>query len=460
MPKAAKILTARAVSELRWREISADKKGNPIPDRHPVGGAVGLYLGVTKELGRSWFYRYSSIEGNGKRIAMGLGPYTYNSVKGSEALTLKQAREKAQHWAGVRAKGLDPKTERDKDKRKAAAAVAKTIAFKDYAEKNFLPLKLKDYKNPDSYNRITQLLRDWINPVIGHIAISDLERQHGIAVMKQQVGKAMFIDAYKDAPERCRSYMAQIMLQAKAEGLIETNPFVWKDDMELAFTTFGKKKKKKTNTPRPALNFRKLPKFVKSLLALEEHRNSRPDVQCMLFGILTQARSEEARFVTWEEIDLKGKVWHVPGGKYKSENDWAMPLCSEAMKIIKAQPSARHKEGRIFSTLKGGEIPDSYLSGMGRVLGYTEDKHPDSRPDDILEPRSVVFNGFRRTFRTWCQSEEFNNEAAELAMKHLDTAKLKQVYIDDPDGWALFKRRKQIANAYEKWAIKGEDDAE
>ena len=140
MPKAAKILTARAVSELRWREISADKKGNPIPDRHPVGGAVGLYLGVTKELGRSWFYRYSSIEGNGKRIAMGLGPYTYNSVKGSEALTLKQAREKAQHWAGVRAKGLDPKTERDKDKRKAAAAVAKTIAFKEYAEKNFLPL--------------------------------------------------------------------------------------------------------------------------------------------------------------------------------------------------------------------------------------------------------------------------------------------------------------------------------
>lgn len=456
MPKTAKILTARAVSELRWRENSVSKNGSPIPDRFPVGGATGLYLEVTKELGRSWFYRYSSIEGNGRRIAMGLGPYTYNSDKGSEALTLKQAREKAQHWAGVRAEGLDPKSERDKDKRKAAAAVARTITFKDYAEKNFLPLKLTDYKNPDSYRRINSLLRDWINPVIGHIAISDLERHHGVAVLKQKVNGVMFIDAHKDSPERCRIYMSQIMHHAKAEGLIEKNPFVWKDDMELAFTTLGKKKrKKKKNTPRPALNFKKLPSFVQDLLALEEHKNSRPDVQCILFGILTQARSNEARFVTWEEIDLKEKVWHVPGGKYKSENNWAIPLCNKAMKIINAQPSAKHKEGRIFSTLKGGEIHDKILSSMGQFLGYKEDKHPDSRPDKIIEPRWIVFNGFRRTFRTWCQSKEFNNEAAELAMKHLDTAKLKQVYIDDPDGWAMFDRRKQINNAYEKWVMKG-----
>ena len=121
MPRAAKILSARAVSELRWRKTSVDKQGNPIPTQYPVGGAVGLYLLVTKDLGRSWFYRYTSIEGNGKRNKMGLGSYTYKSVKNSEALTLQQAREKAQHWAGVRAKGLDPITERDKE---LAAALA------------------------------------------------------------------------------------------------------------------------------------------------------------------------------------------------------------------------------------------------------------------------------------------------------------------------------------------------
>jgi hypothetical protein len=51
---------------------------------------------------------------------------------------------------------------------------------------------------------------------------------------------------------------------------------------------------------------------------------------------------------------------------------------------------------------------------------------------------------------------EFNNEAAELQMKHLNTSALKQVYIDDPDGWALFDARKRILNAYEELALQGD----
>ena len=451
MPRAAKILSARAVSELRWKKTSVDKQGNPIPTPYPVGGAVGLYLTVTKDLGRSWYYRYSSIEGNRKRNKMGLGSYTYKKVKDSEALTLQQAREKAQHWAGVRAKGLDPLTERNKEQLKAAAAVAKSITFKAYAENDFLPMKRQEYKNPDSYRRVKQILDEWVFPVIGHIAIADVERVHAIAVLKQKVGEKRLIDAFVDLPDRCHIYMSQVLRKAKADGLIDQIPFVWKDDLEFAFTTLKKQKKK--SWPRPALNYRKLPKFVNQMMALDKPKGARPDVQCMMFGILTQARSNEARLVTWEEIDLTENVWHVPASKYKSDNDWAIPLCSEAIKIIKAQPSARLKEGRIFSRLDGGPIHDKNLSGMGRILGYKEEKHPDK----VSPPRWVVFNGFRRTFRTWAQAKEFNNEASELAMKHLDTAKLKQVYIDDPDGRAMFDRRKMINDHYQKFAIKGQD---
>ena len=451
MPRTAKILSARAVSELRWRETCVDKQGNPIPDLYPVGGATGLYLQVTKDLGRSWKYRYTCITGDNKRIPMGLGSYTYKSVKSSEALTLQQAREMAQHWAGVRAKGLDPLTERNKEQLKAAAAVAKSITFKAYAENDFLPKKRQEYKNPDSYRRVKQILDEWVFPVIGHIAIADVERVHAIEVLKQKVDGKRLIDAFVDLPDRCHIYTSQVLRKAKADGLIDQIPFVWKDDLEVAFTTLEKQKKK--SWPRPALNYRKLPMFVNQMMALDKPKGARPDVQCMMFGILTQARSNEARLVTWEEIDLTENVWHVPASKYKSDNDWAIPLCSEAIKIIKAQPSARHKEGRIFSRLDGGPIHDKNLSGMGRILGYKEEKHPDK----VSPPRWVVFNGFRRTFRTWAQAKEFNNEASELAMKNLDTAKLKQVYIDDSDGRAMFDRRKMINDHYEKFAIKGQD---
>ena len=51
MPRVAKELSARAVSQLGWSAKSIDKQGNPIPTWHPVGGATGLYLQCTKMAG-------------------------------------------------------------------------------------------------------------------------------------------------------------------------------------------------------------------------------------------------------------------------------------------------------------------------------------------------------------------------------------------------------------------------
>ena len=117
----------------------------------------------------------------------------------------------------------------------------------------------------------------------------------------------------------------------------------------------------------------------------------------------------------------------MPAGKYKSEKAWVMPLTREAIKILRAQPSAKYQEGRVFSTLDGGKIGDKKLSSMPKALGF-----------------DAVFNGFRRTLRTWCQKKKFNNEAEELAIKHMDTSRLKQVYIDDLGGKAMLEERRGI----------------
>jgi integrase len=431
--KSRSISSAKAVQE-------AKHSGGKWDDRIQVKGVTGLYLNIKLSNSRSWIYRYSI---GGKRMSpMGLGSYP--------EISLKAAREIARDKAELLAKGIDPRQDKKRKEAEALRAAAKGITFKQYTEESFIPLKRNDYKDPASVRRITSLMRDYIYPAIGHLAITDVDRQHVIDILKKKSGSTIFLYDLPEAAERTHIYIAQIMRHARADRLIEHLPYVWKGDLELAFTTFKKKKKKSLH--RPALNWKKLPVFVKDLLALDKPKGSRPDVQCMMFGILTVARSDAARKVTWEEIDLKAKVWHVPARKYKSENDWAIPLCSEAIKILDAQPSAKHKEGRIFSRLDGGPIPAAYLSKMGSALGYNEEKHPDK----VSEPRWIVFNGFRRTFRTWTQEKEFHNEACELQMQHLDTSKLKQVYIDDPDGWAMFKRRKTIINAYEEFAMKGE----
>lgn len=98
--------------------------------------------------------------------------------------------------------------------------------------------------------------------------------------------------------------------------------------------------------------------------------------------------SNEARLVDWAEIDRRKKICLMPAGKYKSEKAWVIPLTREAIKLLRAQPSAKYKGGRVFSTLDGGKLGDEKLSSMPKALGF-----------------DAVFNGFRRTFRTWCQKK-------------------------------------------------------
>jgi integrase len=54
----------------------------------------------------------------------------------------------------------------------------------------------------------------------------------------------------------------------------------------------------------------------------------------------------------------------MPAGKYKSEKAWVIPLTREAIRILRAQPSAKYQEGRVFSTLDGDKIGDKKLSSL------------------------------------------------------------------------------------------------
>ena len=57
------------------------------------------------------------------------------------------ARENAE----LIAKGIDPKQEKKRVAAEALAAAAKAITFKQYAEENYVPLKVIDYKGAASW---------------------------------------------------------------------------------------------------------------------------------------------------------------------------------------------------------------------------------------------------------------------------------------------------------------------
>jgi integrase len=52
------------------------------------------------------------------------------------------------------------------------------------------------------------------------------------------------------------------------------------------------------------------------------------------FTILTACRSGEVRFATWEEVNLKDKVWIIPAERMKAGKEHRIPLSDAAIAVL------------------------------------------------------------------------------------------------------------------------------
>ena len=424
MPKVVKELSDISIKRLRHRVGTGAKnpelKGKPIKAMHAVGGVSGLYLqclppkGSEKVGARQWIYR--ATVGNKVRN-IGLGSYP--------SVPTKSARKAARELLDSIKSGIDPVSEKKAKLSQLRAMQTKEITFEEFARQRFIPKESLAYKSAPQVRRLNQLLRDYVFPHLGKTLLEDIEREDVFKLLNP------IWETKNETARRVLNYVYKVIQQAIAEKLREKgNPAVWKGDLSLSL---AKPDAVHTVKHHRAIDWLKLPDFMKAMNALDAPKGSRPDVQCMLFMILTVSRPSEARLADWDEIDLEQKVWTQPAGKYKSKKMWEIPLCPTAIKILKARPKRR---GRVFSTLNGTELYSAALSSMPDALGF-----------------DAVAHGFRATFRTWGQKQQrFTEEELELSLKHLDTVGCRAAYARDQ----LLPERRTVINAYEKWAMKGD----
>jgi integrase len=97
-----------------------------------------------------------------------------------------------------------------------------------------------------------------------------------------------------------------------------------------------------------ALPYERIHEFVRQL---REHDGigSEP----LEWLILTATRTSETLLADWTEIDLKAKVWTIPGprrkGKKGAERPLAVPLSERCMEILSASEKRAGRVGLIFS---------------------------------------------------------------------------------------------------------------
>jgi integrase len=120
------------------------------------------------------------------------------------------------------------------------------------------------------------------------------------------------------------------------------------------------------------------------------------------FLILTACRSNEVRGATWQEIDLKARMWTIPAERMKMGREHRVPLSDAAVMLLQSLPRLENAP-YVFPSAK----PGTMLSDMAMTT--------------LLRRMEVdaVPHGFRSTFRDWAgESTNFPREVCEHALAH------------------------------------------
>jgi integrase len=150
---------------------------------------------------------------------------------------------------------------------------------------------------------------------------------------------------------------------------------------------------------------------------------------CLRFTILTAARSGEARGALWNEIDLAANTWTIPSHRMKADRPHRVPLCDEAMQILRKMLEWRINDAeRVFAGGRGGLLSDV---AVNKMLHSTA-------PD-------VTVHGFRSSFREWGEeTTPYPSAVLEAALAHVNPNQVEAAYQRSD----LFDRRKELMGAW------------
>ena len=152
-----------------------------------------------------------------------------------------------------------------------------------------------------------------------------------------------------------------------------------------------------------------------------------PTVACLRFLAATAARSGEARFATWEEIDLEARTWTVPAERSKTRREHVVPLSSAALEALDIARLHSGTSGPVFASRTGKPLSNGAMSKLTRPYGYTP-------------------HGLRASFRSWAAENGVPREVAEAALAHSAGALARAYQRSD-----LLAARREVMEAWGRY---------
>jgi len=331
--------------------------------KHSDGG--GLFLWVRNGRGR-W---YINAGGRGKSIAIG----------GYPEIGLGQARDEALKIRGKIALGLEVK-ETPKQIHTIASLAKDVHDRKQLTNDKY---KAQWLRNFDTYIDAKLLKKD-----ITQIEVIEIEE----AITK-------VIKKTPESGKKLKQQLGEVYRRAVLLGIVKLNiPLALTDEIKRIAP------KRQTNH-HAAMDWRLVPKFY-ALLAKDE--NNSMGKLAFRFAILTAARAQEVRLMTWQQIN--GDIRTCPPELMKMRLEHLVPLVDEAKAILelaKAHPNANATY--VFQSPRMGDLP---------LSNAVFDELIKDRPKDVFKEHFTQ-HGFRATFKTWAMETNASREnVIEFCLAH------------------------------------------
>lgn len=436
----------------RIKKALTVKEVNALPDgRHAVGGVKGLT--VEKRDGKITRYRLRYSKGGSERVTTYLSTYTLSEVRKKAAadLALYESGTSPQE---VRAKKKEEKAAEEREAEKRAESERMTFS---HCAKEFISLYAQTVSKSANKARLVALAKH-LAPVLGDKPID--------AIMVQDVAAALepIWVSKPNAAQKAYTLAHQVFNYAIAKELTElkSNPADLNGPLGVLLKPLARPPKENY----PSLPFADIQAFIRDLLATPS-----ASAYALFFAILTASRNSEVRLAEWKEFDLDNGVWTIPEEHQKTkdkafERNRTKVLSAQAIDFLKHLP----RIGPLVFIKRqdvGLNEPLSDMAMTGVIKALHEKKiqkdglgwiDPNSIKREAGEKRRVTPHGFRATFRSWVESEEWKNypkaqEAAERMLLHEKKDNLNGAYRRygyDPE-------QKEVAQAWADYCLKGID---
>lgn len=361
--------------------------------------AGGLYLEVSPNFSRRWFWKYS-FGGKEKRIA--LGHYT-ETGSNKVAVTLKAAREARDDARKLLRSGTDPAQQRQLDKLSRLTVSGTTF---EAVARELHTTKHSGWSPRYAARWIERMEKD-LFPWIGSLPLQDITAPLLLHTLRRIEGRGA-----NETAHTLRQTAGQVFRYGIATGRCERNP---SPDLHGALRPIVVKHMAAVLEPAG----------VSALMRAIAIYEGQPLTRAALeLSALTFQRPGNIRQMEWAEVKLESGLWTIPAAKMKrtvhgkvNGRPHLVPLAARAVAVLRElHPLTGH--GRfVFPSLLTGErsMSENTLRTALRRMGYTNDE--------------MTPHGFRAMARTVLVEQlNVNPDVIEAQLAHGKSGPLGAAY--------------------------------